>query len=89
MKRIRIYTEDKNTFAICQLLNRTFSSYTIFSAMGVWRNISEKSICIEIMVYDASDEIGPKIAGICEEIKAINKQESVLYTIGDVQAVFV
>lgn len=86
MKRIRIYTEDKNTFAICQLLNRTFSSYTIFSAMGVWRGVSEESIVIEII---APPTMGDRVLAICEEIKAINKQESVLYTIEDIKSILV
>ena len=92
MKRIRIYTEDKNRGAIYRIVSDCFDSFTVFNCTGFWRGQVESSVCVEILVDArkcAMTGIPALIKSICARIKEENEQESVLYTIETAQAFFV
>lgn len=88
MKRVRIYTEDKNILNLTKIIRRYFGGYTIFKTIGTCNYTAEMSICIEI-IESCEIDLEQVIVSICKEIKVSNNQESVLYTIENVQAAFV
>lgn len=92
MKRIRIYTEDKNREAIYRIVSDCFDSFTVFNCTGFWKGQIELSMCVEILVDArkcAVTGIPALIKAMCARIKDENEQESVLYTIDTTQAFFV
>lgn len=72
----RIYTEDKNReTVIVPTILKHFTGCTLTSATGYWKLQAEPSVIIEII---CQPEDWPKIRVICENIRQINEQESVL-----------
>lgn len=78
MIKYSIYTENKNIKKIKKLLNNQpiIKGYTIINTLGNWQGIQEKSIIIIIML----PEKNPLIKHLCNKIKYLNNQESVLLT---------
>lgn len=76
---VRMFTEDINQKEIRRILDRYFSGYSLFTGLGVWEKKSEDMLCIEI---DVSKNAPPnwivRIQCIIDEIKTINKQDSIL-----------
>jgi hypothetical protein len=69
----RILTEDVNREAIFKILDARINGYTVTPALGVWKGQHENSLAIDVVGYT-----GKTVKVIAEEIKAVNKQESVL-----------
>lgn len=70
----RILTEDKNRSSIYELLDACgFDGCTIVPATGFWKGQQEQSIAIEIETDDIT-----RIREFADDIKFVNKQESVL-----------
>lgn len=70
-----LYTEEKNVPGIIHLVDSYLDSYTISRASGRWRGEQENSILI---TYIGSEHAGESIQHLAEQIKALNKQESVI-----------
>ena len=81
MHKIRIYTEDKNRELIESIINGNFSGYSIVSQDGYWQGTKERSICIEILTDLPLLNAVYITERICREIKTINGQDAVIYTI--------
>jgi hypothetical protein len=74
----RLYTEDKNRTRIRQLVSTSFSSYTVYTGIGVWKDNAELSLVIEIISTELSTlSLLKHIANI---IKEENQQQAVLVT---------
>ena len=72
----RIFTEDKNTEALHDLISKRFDGFTSYTALGYWKGIAEASRVIEII--DLLN-IQANVRALCYEIKQLNNQESVLF----------
>ena len=69
----RILTEDVNRESIYAILDSRVDGYTVSTGIGSWKGQRENSLAIDLVGYTA------KTAHvIAAEIKAANKQESVL-----------
>jgi len=75
--RYRIYCEDVERARIERIVGNVFEAFTIIEAKGFWRGKSEHSLVIEIIERCRSHSI---IAGVCNTIQTVCKQEAVLYT---------
>jgi len=69
----RIHTEDVNIHRILELAGKRFEGFTVVSGMGYWRGIPERTVILEIITSDAAS-----IYLLAEEIRKVNRQESVL-----------
>jgi hypothetical protein len=65
----RILTENKNLREIIPLC----PDATIYSTIGIWHGVRERSLVIEIIGYPRT-----LVESLAREIQAINNQESVL-----------
>ncbi len=70
----RIYTEDLKRQEVLAIITKYYQGFTIFEATGFWKLKEEKTIVIEIISKDSAINIKQ----ICEELKTLNEQESVL-----------
>lgn len=70
----RLYTEDENRQEIFAIVTKYFQGFTVFYGNGFWKTKKENSLVIEIV----TSENFINIKQICEEIKTLNKQTSVL-----------
>ena len=69
----RIFTEDVNRESIYAILDSRVDGYTVSTGIGSWKGQRENSLTIDLVGYTA------KTAHvIAKEIKAANRQESVL-----------
>lgn len=73
----RIYTENKNKDRVVDLVKKYFSGFTVFEATGVWQSMGEKSLVLEIIHHDP---LWKDFESLCQEIKELNNQKSVLLT---------
>lgn len=71
----RIYTEDTNRAGIEAIVAQHFTGFTIYTATGYWNGIRENSLVIEIVCSVYHYRL---ILLVASQIKAINKQESVM-----------
>jgi len=73
----RIFTEDKgNVKEIAKLASRYFEGFTIFKSLGYYKGKAEKSLLIEVTSLD--ENICLDINDLADDIKVVNKQETVL-----------
>jgi uncharacterized membrane-anchored protein YitT (DUF2179 family) len=77
MVEYEILTENKNPDIIEAILNNLFTSYTIREQTGYYKGQKEKSLSI-IVIGPYQDE---NILKACWDIKTVNNQETVLYTV--------
>ncbi|KKL74174.1 hypothetical protein LCGC14_2067550 [marine sediment metagenome] len=76
---IRIITERKNVRWVCGLMGEFFPSFTVYKATGFWMGKREKSLVIEIDLFDNSDHLfDANIKMIVKKICGFNRQQSVL-----------
>lgn len=71
----RIFTEKKKVHRTIELVSEYFSGFTCYPVTGYWKGTKEQSLCIEIV---ASIHQKTAINCLCEDIKQLNNQESVL-----------
>lgn len=69
----RIYTEDIRRENIEEILNSYFTGFTLYPARGCWKGSCEDSLIAEIANVPER-----AVLDAAEEIKRLNKQESVL-----------
>jgi len=92
MLKYTIYTEDKNLAKIEAILNDSIiiQGYTIINTQGYWQGIKEKALKIEILLEPCNKLNYTNILkAICKKIKAVNKQEAVLFTVEKIKALFI
>lgn len=82
----RIYTEDKDRPLVATIIAGCFGNFTILSATGYWRGVSEPSLVIEIITADSEHA---NVRAVAEAIKHANRQECVLVTSAPVSTDFV
>jgi len=86
MKLYRIYTEDKNRKKVLWLVGHEFSGFTVIKTTGYWNHESERSLIIEVL----ADELKkPTVQQLCELIRSLNNQDSVLMTETEVHTEFI
>lgn len=73
MVRYSLYTEDKGN--IGKLTSEYFLGFTLFSGVGFYKGLPEKSIKIEVLLESSDDT---KVEQLIDTIKGVNKQQSVL-----------
>ena len=79
MKVYRIYTEDTPDYrdnVRTILANAGIDGYTLYSGQGVWKGETESCLVIEIIRKDIKS-----FAAMVRQIKLVNAQAAVLYTI--------
>jgi capsular polysaccharide biosynthesis protein len=86
MKTYRIYTQDINRDEVIKIISKEFESFTLFNGTGYWQSEQENSLVIEII---GRYEDRKRITAIANEIKQVNKQQSVLITGTDNEAIFI
>ena len=69
----RILTEDLNRAGVYAILDSHVNSYTVTPAVGSWKGVREDAIAIDLVDVEPAT-----VYAIAAEIKAANKQESVL-----------
>ena len=75
----RLYTEDINRHEVEVLVAKYFQGFTIIPATGFWQLKREQTIIIDIVGEEGSlIDCFQEIKKLCEEIKKLNKQESIL-----------
>lgn len=82
-KQYTIFTERTNVEGIEALLNKHLAGYTLTECTGTWRGTKEASLRIDIVIFDFDAErfapyLSNGIHEICDEIRTINHQETVL-----------
>lgn len=77
MRQYRIYTEDKEDRIVEKIAYDNFDGFTILHGIGYWKGRIEKSIIVEIL---SEQNILHQVKICAQEIKRVNKQESVLVT---------
>lgn len=82
MTLYKIYTENINQSLTEKLISKYLSAYTIYQAKGCWAGSAEQSIVIEYFSSDKREQV--TIVSLCEEIKQLNKQQAVIYTMQEV-----
>ena len=78
--RYRIYTECCKNMAekVADLLEQVgVSNYTMRYCTGIYKGIREHAVIIEVLVKNC---MTTELQGVCEILKVINEQESVLLT---------
>ena len=94
-KHYTIFTERKNVEGIKGLLNRKLDSYTLTECIGVWRGVKEDSLKEDSLRIDVLIFVNllknpyyfkDVIREICDDIRVLNKQESVLLIENNVDA---
>ena len=76
----RLYTEDVNRQAVTDILAKHLTSYTLIPAIGVWLNVAEQSLIIEVTGVPFAE-----VARAATAIKEANNQQAVLYTASEVK----
>lgn len=68
-----------------------FGGYTVYDAQGSWKSgtVLDDKNCIYRILIEEHPSMELRIKQIAEAVKHYWKQESVLYTISDIDAVFV
>jgi len=90
MKRFKIYTENKNTRELIELVKSELEAATIYFATGIWQGSTEESMVIEYITSEVDAEImRRRLRRLMEKIKIMNRQEAVMLTIENVQVEFV
>jgi uncharacterized membrane-anchored protein YitT (DUF2179 family) len=79
-----IYTENKNKELIEQVISEYFDGFTIIESVGYWKGTKESGLIIEIICSD-----NMAVYRLAEDIKTLNKQESVLVTWTNVDSQFI
>jgi len=82
----RIYTEDVNRAQILELADSYFQGYSVLIATGVWRGKHEPSLILELLAFENDKHA---VTCLAQDIKALNKQESVLVSQNVVQELFI
>ena len=77
MRQYRIYTEDKGDKIVEKIACDNFDGFTILHGTGYWKGHVEKSIIVEVI---SEQNILHQVKICAQEIKRVNKQESVLVT---------
>ncbi len=77
--RYRIYTEYIHTHHIAEIVNKYFSSFSMFSGIGHYNGEQERCLVIEI-IAGMRKAIDTDVIAICREINTINHQECCLVT---------
>lgn len=72
---LRLYTENKNRSKLIKLFKARFEAFSVYSTMGYWNGVSERSLVFEII---GSKKVYKKLQALAKEIKVINSQEAVL-----------
>ena len=75
--RFRIYTEYIHTRHIAKIVDKYFSSFSMFSGIGYYNDERERCLVIEVVTGHGRNE---DIASICREINTINHQKCCLVT---------
>jgi len=77
--RYNIYTEDINRDKILHILNVSYDikGYNLQEIIGCCQGKQEKSLKIEII---ADSTFFDTVVGLAQDIKEVNKQESILLT---------
>jgi len=90
MKRFKIYTENKNTRKLIELVKSELEAATVYFATGIWQGATEESMIIEYITGEVDAEImRQRLRKLMEKIKIMNKQECVMLTVENVQVEFV
>jgi len=90
MKRFKIYTENKNTRELIELVKSELEAATIYFATGIWQGATEESMVIEYITSEVDAEIMKRrLRKLMEKIKIMNRQETVMLTVENVQVEFV
>lgn len=76
MYKYRLYTEDKDREYIRYRVSEDFDAYTVFYGTGVWNEVEEGNLTVEIITPEETK----KIKDIAEDIKGHNNQQAVLVT---------
>lgn len=90
MKLYRIYTEWTPEYGetVDAIIGEHFDGFTTYLALGSWKGQREDAYVVEILTHG-----GPagyeKVRAAASNIRAANGQESVLFTVYDVEAEFV
>jgi hypothetical protein len=77
MKRIRIYTENKNTLSMTAIIQESMLNYTMYSAVGYFNGQIEKSVVFEFITEEKFEQT---IYRLARAFKRFNKQTMVLVT---------
>jgi hypothetical protein len=80
----RILTEDKNREAILSILDAHVDSYSVMPIIGSWKGTREASLAIDLVATSKATVIS-----IATDIKAANRQESVLILDFTAQPIYV
>jgi len=86
MLKYTIHTENKNLRGIKDILNNHlgYVGYTLNECKGAWKGKAEKSLKIEVL---ADHDLNVPINSIAEQIRDRNKQDLVLVTVENVEAI--
>jgi hypothetical protein len=84
MLRARVYTENKNLQALCQIASGYFDSYSVIGCGGVWEGKHEPAVIFEILRDTTLRSMTYAVEDFGHDVKDYNKQEAVLYTIDEV-----
>lgn len=77
--RYRIYTEYVHTRHVAEIVDKYFSSFSMFSGIGYFNGERERCLVIEI-IANIKKDVDADIIAICREINMVNHQECCLIT---------
>jgi hypothetical protein len=80
-KRWTVYTEDKPGTE--KIVDKYFEGYTIFKGIGAWKGAKENALAIEIITGPDEPLAGNIVKAMAEEIREVNNQQAVLFTLTD------
>ena len=88
MIKYSIYTENKNLEKIKKILNTSIviKGYTLINTIGYYEGQEEQGLKIEILLPKHYNWI---IKSICNKIRIINNQQSVLCSVEEIKAKFI
>jgi len=88
MKRMKLYTENKNTEKLIELISESLDAGTIYFGKGMWKGNLEDSLIVECIVDDVDVEtVKGILKKLAEEIKKMNNQECVMITTENLEKV--
>ena len=90
MTRLRFYVggRGQTTGSAHTLLVTTFGGYTLTHSTGAWRAIDGRVHCERSRVYEVLTDSSDSAKVVAEQLARICRQQSVLYTVEDVQGGF-
>jgi len=86
MFRYRIYTEDRNYWAIMKKAQELFDGFTVYVTHGFWEEVKENSLVIEYLRYNNGLNL---VIEFSQWLKDYNGQKSIMITSEEVDTEFV